>query len=372
MTAKTVLLTGLGALGSGALELLARSDGIERIVTVKRRPWEGPSRTNLTMIGAVFQGHTKRWEHRELDLADTDSLARLLAEAKPDAILHSATVQSPRLLMNARVAPEVRALLRQATFGMWLPWHLLPAMHLMEAVVRADVSPAVVNASFPDVVNPVLSAHFGRGPVAGAGNVEVCVAQIIRYLVDVADAAADDIEVSLIGSHALLSHGGQVPHHLTVRLAGRDVSEDHPLESMLAWPEPIDWSRVDEFSLFAASAVKNVLALIGDRPVRTHISGANGLPGGYPVRVGAGEIDLDLPPGLDAATAIKLNQQAAAWDGVAEITTEGTVVYTAAACAAMEELGVAGDSFAMDEVGPRAARLSALFQRLTTTEGIDA
>ncbi|MBT8217133.1 MAG: NAD-dependent epimerase/dehydratase family protein, partial [Acidimicrobiia bacterium] len=233
---KTVLMTGLGALGRGALEFLARSPEIDRIITVKRSPWDGPSRTNLTMIGAVFQGHAKRWEHHQLDLADTDRLARLLAETRPDAILHSATVQSPRRLMNARVAPDVRAVLRQARFGMWLPWHLLPGMQLMEAVVAAGVDTRIVNASFPDVVNPVLWRHFGRGPVAGAGNVEVCVAQITRYLVDVANAVPEDFEVSLVGSHALLSHGTDVPHHLHIELAGRDVTGDHPLETMLAWP----------------------------------------------------------------------------------------------------------------------------------------
>lgn len=369
---RTVLLTGLGALGRGALELLARSPGVDRIVTVKRSAWDGPSRTNLTMIGAVFQGHAKRWEHHRLDLADTEAAARLLAKTRPDAILHSATVQSPRRLMNARVAPDVRAVLRQARFGIWLPWHVLPAIQLMDAVVASDIDTRIVNASFPDVVNPVLWRHFGRGPVAGAGNVEVCVAQIVRYLVDVGDATPEEANVSLVGSHALLSYGPDVPHHLRIEIGGRDVTRDHPLEAMLAWPEPIDWSRVDEFSLFAASAVKNVLAVMGDQPVRTHVSGANGLPGGYPVRVDGGTIELDLPAGLDTDAAIALNQDAARWDGIEEIGTDATVVYTESARDAMEQLGLSGGPVAIEDVDRRAAELSALYERLTTMEGIDA
>jgi hypothetical protein len=324
------------------------------------------------MIGAVFQGHTKAWEHHEVDLADIDLVAKLIATERPDAILHSATVQSPRRLMNARVDPAIRSLLREATFGMWLPWHLLPASRLTQAIDASGVDTVVVNAAFPDVVNPAIHGRFGHGPVAGAGNVEICVAQIIRYMVDVAHVDLDDLDVSLIGSHALLSYGPDVPHHLELTVGGRDVTGEHDLTAMLHWPKPIEWSRVDEFSLFAASAVKNVLALLGEDETRTHVSGPNGLPGGFPARITSGRVALDLPAGIDADAATDLNTRAAAWDGVERIDADGTVMYTDRAAAAMQELGLASDAVRFDDLADRATRLSDLYERLTHLEGTHA
>ena len=156
----TVLISGVGALGGWALEFLARTPGVERIVTVKRSPWQGPSRTTIAMLGSAIAGHTKRFEHHRVDLADEGAMARLLAEVRPDAIVHSATVQSPRILNSAALDPARRAEVRAATFGMWLPWQLWPAAQLMRAVEAAGIDTHVVNASFPDVVNVAIWKRF--------------------------------------------------------------------------------------------------------------------------------------------------------------------------------------------------------------------
>ena len=364
----TVLVSGVGALGTFAVELLARSPGVDRIVTMKRSPWTGPSRVSLTMLGAVFQGHAKPWHHYQVDLADTDAVADVLADERPDVIVHSATVQSPRRLMNADVEPRIRDLLRRAGFGMWLPWHLLPATQLMTAIRAAGLDTAVVNASFPDVVNPALHARFDHGPDAGAGNVEVCVAQIVRYMTDVESVVPERLRVSLVGSHALLGYGPDVPHHLEVTIDGRDVTEQYDLATMLAWPEPIQWSRVDDFSLFAASAVKNAVALLSSDMTRTHVSGARGLPGGYPSLIGGGRVELDLPESLDVDTAVAINQRAGAWDGIERIESDGTVVYTDGSSDAMVELGCPADPITFDGLEDRSRELSEFYDRITTME----
>jgi hypothetical protein len=365
----TVMLTGLGALGGWALEFLARSPDVTRIVTMTRSAGDGPSRSTLAMLGSMLQGHAKRFEHHIRDLTDTTGVARLIREVSPDVVVHSATVQSPRRLMQARVDPGVRARLRAATFGLWLPWHLLPATLLTRAIESAGVDPPVVNAAFPDVVNPAIWARFGRGPVAGAGNVEVAAAQVERFLIDTLDAERADLVVRLVGSHALLAHGPDagVPHRLQILLGGDDVTADHALGEMLAWPEPIDWSKVDVFSLFGASAVKNALALVGESTVVTHMSAPNGLPGGYPVEIDEGRIMLDLPDTLTESDAAALNTDAAAWDGIAEIGPDG-VRYTAESAAAMEELGHHDPDISFDDLAAQAARLSDLYRRLTHEE----
>ncbi len=370
----TVLLTGLGELGGWALEFLARTPEIDRIVTVKRTPWTGPSRVNLAMLGAIVQGHHKRYEHHTLDLADGDAIARLLADVRPDVVIHSAAMQSPRVFMNADIDEGLRAEIRAATFSLWLPWHLLPATQLVHATERAGVDTTIVNACFPDVVNPAIWARFGHGPLAGAGNVEVSAATVAGYAIEATGEAAEAVRVRLVGSHALMAYGASlVPHHLEVRLRGQEVTADYDLATILSsWPERIEWGRVDWFSLFAASAVKNALALTGSAPARIHMSGPMGLPGGYPVTVAEGKIQLDLPRGLTRREAVAINEAAARFDAIKSIEADGTVSYTGEARAAMESLGYHCEAVSFDELPRLCGVLQDLYRDLITRNETNA
>ena len=368
----TVLVSGVGQLGGWALEFLARTPGVERIVTVKRSPWQGPSWTTIAMLGSAIEGHTKQFEHRQVDLADEGEAARLLAEVRPDAIVHSATVQSPRILSGAAIDPGRRAELRAATFGMWLPWHLWPAAQLTRAVELAGIDTHVVNASFPDVVNVAIWKRFGHGPAAGAGNLEVCAARVLRYAMATTGHRAAEIGVSLVGSHALLTRGTVVPHHFRLTIDGADATDRVDLTAALSsWPEVIDWHGSVPNSLYAGSAVKNALALVGTEPLETHVSAPVGLPGGYPAVVGSGTVELRLPPDLSTEEAMAINDRAARFDGIERIEGDGTVVYTAESRAAMENLGYRCEAVEFDDLARRCDELRNVYRRLTS-EGKDA
>lgn len=363
---KTVLLTGVGALGTAALELLARSPGVDRIVTLKRSPWSGASPATLAMLGSTVQGHSKVFEHHQTDLGDTNSLRMVLSAVRPDVIIHSATVQSPRVLMQSGVDERTRQRLRSARFGMWLPWHLLPAVQLQRGINAAGLETRVVNATFPDVVNGAVWNHFGSGPTAGAGNVEICAARVLRQTMHLTGEPMDQIGVSLVGSHALLAYGPIVPHHLRLTVGGRDITNTYDLEAaLMRWPEPIDWGRTSNFGLFAASAVKNALALIGDAAINTHVTSPNGLPGGYPARIGPKGVELDLPPDLTSVEAKSLNDQAARWDGIESVESDGTVRYTDEAADAMAALGYPYTEVGIDELESRSKQLKVLFRDAT-------
>lgn len=365
----TVLVSGVGAVGGWALEFLARRPEVARIVTVKRSPWEGPSWSTVAMLGSTIEGHLKRFEHRQCDLADEGAMARLLAEVRPDAIVHSATVQSPRLLNSAALDPGRRAAIRAATFGMWLPWQLWPATRLTRAVELAGVDTHVVNVSFPDVVNVALWRRFGHGPATGAGNLEVCAARVLRYAMATTGRPAAEIDVSLVGSHALLTRGTVVPHHFRLTVAGADATGEVDLTAALStWPEAINWHANVPNSLYAGSAVKNALALVGTEPLVTHVSAPMGLPGGYPAVVGSGTVALRLPPDLTEAEAVAINDSAARFDGIERIEGDGTVVYTAESRAAMESLGYRCEAVEFDDLAPRCSELRDLYRRLTSPD----
>ena len=173
----------------------------------------------------------------------------------------------------------------------------------------------------------------GYGPIAGAGNVEVCAATVLLYVMADRGLPADTVDLRLVGSHALMAYGAAVvPHHLRIEVEGEDVTAGYDLAAILSsWPEPIEWGRTDRFSLFAASAVKNAVALVGEVPTRTHMSGPVGMPGGYPVKVAGGRVELDLPGGLSSEDAIATNDAAARFDAIDRVEGDGTVVYTSEA-----------------------------------------
>ncbi|HEX2154193.1 MAG TPA: hypothetical protein VHL52_09450, partial [Acidimicrobiia bacterium] len=116
------------------------------------------------------------------------------------------------------------------------------------------------------------------------------------------------------------------------------------------------------------SAVKNVLALLDDVAVATHVTGPMGLPGGYPANIGAGGVELRLPPGLTREEAVSINEKAARWDGIGHIADDGTVVYTSEAAGAMAELGYPVESIAIDELPYRGQQLLRLVDDLSREE----
>src|SRR5215472_6543651 len=131
----TILLVGLGGLGSVLLEQLAREDGIGRIVVASRNAERGAARCNLARLGALAQGRDPDIRFVPLDLRECEATAGLIQREAPDVIVSTATRMTwwlPELLP----APHADAV-KRAGFGMWLPIHLTLTRRLMEAVRAA-------------------------------------------------------------------------------------------------------------------------------------------------------------------------------------------------------------------------------------------
>ncbi|AQA16867.1 hypothetical protein BST95_00165 [Halioglobus japonicus] len=74
-------------------------------------------------------------------------------------------------------------------------------------------------------------------------------------------------------------------------------------------------------------AARNALALLDDSGAthRLHAPAPLGLPGGYPVLIERGEIQLDLATDWDRDEAVEMMRAATRRDGVEDITDDGTV-----------------------------------------------
>ena len=370
---KTVMIFGLGAVGEAALQILARSDGIGRIVASSRNEALGAFKMNVAALGAAYQGSSKRYEFHRNDLKDVDATARLLEDIRPDVVLLLASLQSPSVLGTIPLAREARARLLAAGFGVQLPWHLLLPLRFMRALEKSGIDARVVNGSFPDVTGPALWKHLGFGPTVGMGNIDLTAVQVTRYVSEAEGVPPRDVMLSLVSSHAFLVHGlaQEVPHFIRIQVGDRDITAKYSVKDImrqygLGRSSPEDRRAAQAYFNYvtASSAVKNILAMVGDSNVYTHAPSPNGLVGGYPVRLGAKGAEVILPEGLTLEKAIAINQAAERFDGVERIKDDGTIVYTDATYDIMKELGYDCRELAFDDLEPRGRELAALMEKL--------
>jgi hypothetical protein len=80
------------------------------------------------------------------------------------------------------------------------------------------------------------------------------------------------------------------------------------------------------------------MGILFDTKQLGHAPGPNGLPGGYPIKLSADGVDVFLPENLTLEEAIRINNEAQVFEGVASIEEDGTVVLTEKSAAIFKNL----------------------------------
>jgi hypothetical protein len=331
----TVLVVGLGDLGTRVLGGLAREGSIGRLVGASRDVDRGRALTAQAALKAQLLGGPEVVGHERVELEDVEATARVLRTLDPQVVVTAASYhtwwRAPNML----------------PYAAWLPLHLRPVRRLMEAVSAAGSAARVVCLPFPDVVGPVL-AGIGLAPHLGAGNVAEVAAKLRLLAGRAHGASRRDVEVRLVMHHAaervalgaFASLGGaddpdgEPPWTAEVRVRGERL-EAAAVADLFTSPYALPSGR-ETHGLTSAATVALVCALLGDEPCAVHAPAVGGRPGGYPARVSASVVELDLPAAMDEAEAVAINERAARWDGIEAIEPDGTVVYTRAAADACE------------------------------------
>jgi len=360
---------GLGDVGMRALELLARSEGVDRIVTADINE-KYVYRMNGPATASTQQGFSKKFEFYTNDLTDVTATAKLLEKVRPAVILAVISTLAPRLARDPNIFPfpeTVRDSLRAVGFGVELPFHLPLTCRLMQAVEKSGIETHVVNASFPDVVGPALWKHLGFGPTVGMGNHDHSVARITKYLSMAKAVPAQDITLYFVGSHALVERGGfgerDLPFFLKIVLGDRDITNEYDVNWLVHDCMPVSMGSLGAST--ASSGVRNVMAILRDTNEYAHAPSPNGLIGGYPVRLSAKGAEVVLPKELTLEQAIKINEDAQKFDGIEKIKDDGTIVYTDKAYSIMKELGYDCKELSFDELESRGEELLRLYRKLS-------
>ena len=325
-----VLIVGLGSLGGDVLEFLARTPGIKRIVATDINEKWGVGKVDNTQFGAATQGYYPHISFRRIDLNNIEETADILRQESPDVVFNATTLQSWWVI--GELPKETYEKLLEAGLAPWIPMHLTLTHKLMKAVKQSGISTHVVSSSFPDAVNAILGKK-GMAPLVGIGNHDLLIPIVQRYVSERLGVPMRNVSVFMVGHHyhevrieEFQSSMG-APYFLKIMVADRNVTGQFDLEKMwAACPPTLPGTQSDQ--RVAASAVKNIAAIINDTNEITNSPGPKGLPGGYPIRLNARGVEVVLPEELTLEQAVKINEEAQKFDGIERIENEGTVVCT--------------------------------------------
>ncbi|MFR9798218.1 hypothetical protein ACL02U_20285 [Streptomyces sp. MS06] len=338
-----IMLVGMGDLSARVLSMLLGDPATNRVVLAGRDTETIRRRGNLALFTATNLGLHGSVDTVHMDLRNVEATAETLARVRPDIVFMGGSLQSWRVI--TRLPREVFEELDEAQFGPWLPMHLTLNHLLMQAVRASGTGARVVNASFPDAVGPVLD-KVGLAPAIGVGNVANIVPALTRGSAHLLGVGAADVELRLVAQH-YFSHyvprfgdAGNGAYHLDVRVRGAEASADIDHRALFA---QLDnrlkrLGGVEGQLLTASSAVRVLRGMAADSGVLAHAPAPSGLPGGYPVRVHRDGGTLDLPEGVTAEQAVRLNEVCQRADGIDRIDDDATVHFAEREMSVMKRL----------------------------------
>jgi hypothetical protein len=370
----TVMFAGVGALGGQVLDLFLRCNGPIRAIAAGRDIEVLRRRANTAALVALQLGYDPDIEVVALPLDDADACAETISHCNPDLIFAAMSAQSWWVIGELPQAAFAR--LDRARIGPWLPVHLAPIYALMRAVALLDSPIPVINAAYPDVVNPAL-AGVGLAPLIGIGNVANPVPALRAACARRLGVSVGEVVVKLVAHHFVSNrvsrHGnsGGAPFALGAEVGGLDVSNEFDPAEVLA-DLPARFKRLggrEGQIMTAASALTVIEAYLAKDRRLIHAPAPHGQPGGYPVRIGTDGLELDLPAGVTVTSAIDINQRGAHFDGIEAIDRHGTVSFMEENMEIMHtELGYFAASLTPCEAADRSAELIARYREFAARQ----
>ena len=351
----TLLILSLGELGTCLLESAARSNIFQTIFVASRSLEKAQERANNAATGAGIEGVFPDIRAVAMDFNQPE-FPRQLRDLNPDFVF-----SAPSLLPWWKLGDRGANL----PFASFTALHLSLMQTLRNAMAQADLPGVWIGASFPDVINPVLS-RTGYGPTCGIGNVQEPIAKIQAGVAQAAGCAPTEIDVRLVAQHAFEYHVLNAtpstelpPYLLQASVGGRDVSDlaETALRSPYPFPYDLHFNRVT-----ASAALVALRALNGEDETAIHLPGIDKLIGGYPVLASRAGIKMNLPADWSEAQAVAVNEASLPWDGIAGVDADGTIHYSQETAAGL--LNLTGQPFETLTPDTAAAQAQALLEAL--------
>ncbi len=354
-----VLIVGAGDAGLKIAAGLAAWPEVRHIVLADRRVEHLPDAVDrIASCGRA--GVTVR----QADGLDPAAVTGLLGSARPDLIVHCASLISPWATIG-KDHPVARAL-ASAGLGVQLPAQLPILRNLMACRAELGLAVPVANLSLPDLTHSVLRTQ-GLAPLVGLGNasiVQLRARAALRAELDHAGRADEPSPLTRVVAHhhnvydVMQARQPADPRDAARIYVGEEGQErpDLAARGRPVAPGPL-------YNVITAAAALEVLKglLPGADPVRVSAPAPFGLMGGYPLRVGPEGIALDLPDGVDRGEAERFHRRMGEADGVSEIADDGTAHFSEQARRALAGFDPRlTEPLRLDDLADRADRLQDL------------
>ncbi|PZN99989.1 MAG: hypothetical protein DCF30_10685 [Hyphomicrobiales bacterium] len=319
MTSCDILILGTGSFAARiAFDIAAvAAEPVEVIIAGRNRSRLDWLRTAANARAAMF-GSKARFTSYAADLLAPDASDTLLAATNPHVLVQAASIQTSQII--AQSGNAWTRLVSEGGLSATAVFQALISSRVAAAISRRALPVTLINCSFPDVVNGMIAAQ-GHPVACGMGNVAI-LSNVFAGSASVPHSA----EIKVLAHYQNLAAWRQVPSARSGRpprvwIDGQEVEDVFGrFADIQLTPEPV-------IEISGASGVPMLLALAGGRDWAGHVPGPNGLPGGYPVRLSKGKLELDLPPGLGAAEAVGWNASFEAENGML-VGNDGTVNFT--------------------------------------------
>lgn len=300
------------------------------------------ARARATGNAWLFEGITS-------DIANGPMLAERLAVARPRIILQAASLQS--FWETESGTSAWAATLREGGYGVTIA--LQAALIDRTALAADEAAPAAIllNACYPDAVNPLLAIR-NRRVLSGIGNIA-----ILEAIFQNRRAGA---QLRMLAHHYHLGAlaRGELSRTPRIWLDDDEIEKPFVLVSDLA---AIRGAEMNQITGASVAALLN--GILGGANMRRHLCGPLGLPGGYPVCMRGERVELDLPAGISTEAAIQFNTDAARAEGV--VVAECHVTFTGPARKALTRVSPAiSAGFPVNELDAATAEFIRLREKL--------
>jgi hypothetical protein len=366
---KTIMIFGLGDLGSWVLEYLAREPGLSQIICCDPREDWGSLKTASVQVIAGQANLPVKIKYEKVDVFNIDQTAELIKKHNPDFIYAAMSLLSwwiPSLLPH-----EVHQDILKVA-GPLVPTHVTLVSRMMMALKETGLKPLVLNNSWPDLTNPIL-ARNGLGVTVGGGNLDLIVAEMRRVVSEKINVPIPQIKIYFVGEHVLnmrdINLG--IPYYCKITVDDKDITSKFDTKAMInsvfyrKVPANVQTSWLVQ-NVVASCAVRVIHAMINDTGELCHAPGPNGLIGGYPIRVNAKGVEVVLPEGITMKQAEKINIDDCNFEGVKEMKKDGTLVFNDEGIEVMKKyFGMSQTELKFEEMADRAKEIMAAYKKLS-------